>query len=577
MQNIGLEILSKELSRNDKLKVIYKNTCPQANIEAGEIIIPPINGFSEEDIMKIRTFFYHESFHILYTTGKLTEGFQGEIENSLEDVRIERKGSEDYIGIRKSFEQSWEYWSKKLIEDEVEIDGVKIKREKNKYREALINMQLLSCGVKPKAILNDEVRELIDLCYDDYLKVRSAKNTDDVREIAKIIYGKMKHEFEKEKKEKDDDNKKGEKDKGKKKVKKSEGKGDRDNQENEEMNEDENSEENGEKKEDESDKDKTDEFENVMKQEKKNTKEDEIAKEIEKKVQERTDKGGYVSNTENDKIIIPDGDLREYVKMKEDIKGFINSLTHHLKQILKTLSLSRKHAYLHSGKIDWQRMVAIGKNLDKRVYYKEEEGIKLDTCVSILLDESGSMGSRIESYKLLAIALSEALAQIGIPFEIIGHTAYGSIPYDRRMIGHMRQIPIVLKQYKAFGETFNLVRGRLDAIRGSGENVDGEALGYICNRILTRREKRKVVFVLSDGEPASGENIDDQLSYHLKETIKENEKKGCEIYGFGIGTKSPGRYYKRFVYMEDLGKDDVLFFKSMAKILMNGYADCEVK
>jgi hypothetical protein len=69
-----------------------------------------------------------------------------------------------------------------------------------------------------------------------------------------------------------------------------------------------------------------------------------------------------------------------------------------------------------------QKNQKIAKNLTKNVFYTQKQGVSLDTTVSILVDESGSMDDKISNCRSLAIAISEVLERLKIKFEILGHT-----------------------------------------------------------------------------------------------------------------------------------------------------------
>ena len=54
----------------------------------------------------------------------------------------------------------------------------------------------------------------------------------------------------------------------------------------------------------------------------------------------------------------------------------------------------------------------------------------------------------------------------------------------------------------------------------------GEALWWVLQEMVTLKEKRKVILIITDGDPNSRENT--------REAIKAGKQMNMEIYGIGI-------------------------------------------
>ena len=72
------------------------------------------------------------------------------------------------------------------------------------------------------------------------------------------------------------------------------------------------------------------------------------------------------------------------------------------------------------------------------------------------------------------------------------------------------------------------------------ENIDGEALNWAYNKMITRKEERKILMVISDGAPVDDStlstNSSDFLETNLKKTVKWIENKtNLELLAIGIG------------------------------------------
>jgi|TARA_B100001765_G_scaffold207607_1_gene165914 cobaltochelatase CobT len=87
------------------------------------------------------------------------------------------------------------------------------------------------------------------------------------------------------------------------------------------------------------------------------------------------------------------------------------------------------------------------------------------------------------------------------------------------------------------------------------ENIDGEALIWAHNRLVTRTEERKVLMVISDGLPVDNStllvNPSSYLEQHLKYAIDTIESQSeVELIAIGIG-HDVTHHYRRAVTITD--------------------------
>jgi cobaltochelatase CobT len=87
------------------------------------------------------------------------------------------------------------------------------------------------------------------------------------------------------------------------------------------------------------------------------------------------------------------------------------------------------------------------------------------------------------------------------------------------------------------------------------ENIDGEALIWAHNRIVTRTEQRKILMVISDGLPVDNStllvNSSNYLEQHLKYAIGMIESQSpVELVAIGIG-HDVTHHYRRAVTITD--------------------------
>jgi cobalamin biosynthesis protein CobT len=269
-----------------------------------------------------------------------------------------------------------------------------------------------------------------------------------------------------------------------------------------------------------------------------------------------------------------DEDKASFKDKRESMSVGVASLTGALEQALRSLTRVRRNPYQRHGKIDRKRLVAISKGLSKEVFYRKTEGLDLDVAVELVIDESGSMGGACREVGKLAIAIGESLKAIGVPFEITGSTtAYcqgdRSIP---EMDGMDRTNPIVYRHYKTFDEDWASVRQRLVHVGSDMHNVDGEVVEYAAFRLAQRKERRKIVFSLSDGEPCAGHGNDMVMAKNLRKVCKKARKSGVEVYGFGVGTYGPEPLYgkENFMFLEKADSMGPEFVKDFARKVTGG-------
>lgn len=222
---------------------------------------------------------------------------------------------------------------------------------------------------------------------------------------------------------------------------------------------------------------------------------------------------------------------------------------------------------------------------DVRVFSRREEIKAKDTAVSLLIDNSGSMkGTKVRTAMVAGYALAQTLERVKIPCEVLGFTTgdHASLPQavQEQIQKHwyggggasgprfQRYWPIVMPVYKAFDERINAeVKKRIaftaNAQKGLQGNIDGESLEYAAIRLAKRKEKRKVIFVLSDGHPAGAENCDG----HLKLMVDRLTKAGFDLIGIGIEDSSVRDFYPKHMVLHNVADLPAMVMTELRKVL----------
>lgn len=249
-----------------------------------------------------------------------------------------------------------------------------------------------------------------------------------------------------------------------------------------------------------------------------------------------------------------DGELLPYRRL-------VARLAHQLQRLL--LARQRRHWSLdqEEGLLDASRLARLIADPSRaEIFRVEEDGPFRQTCVTLLLDNSGSMrGHPITVAALTADILARALERCGIKVEILGYTtaewdggaparqwAQAGRPADPGRLNSARHIV-----YKAMDTPWRRARRGLGLMLKDDllkENIDGEALWWACQRLLVRPEPRRLLIVVSDGAPMDkatlAANPRGYLDQHLHQVVAWVEKNtDIELRAIGIGHQV-GRYYR---------------------------------
>jgi hypothetical protein len=258
----------------------------------------------------------------------------------------------------------------------------------------------------------------------------------------------------------------------------------------------------------------------------------------------------------------PRGDYEVYRALRSEVQREVGFLAHRLTNLIREEVYLRFGGYFRTGKLNmaklWRQRLGYF-----RLFQRSITGGQRGVAFTLLVDESASMKGQ-DKYKIAtktALLLGETLEQIEVPLEIIGYTTadfeartalqLGLTPaYEYRAT---RCSPLEHRIYKRFDEPYHVVRMRLTGIQPRHNNWDEEHLLFAFRRIQGRNEQRKVIIVISDGQP----NGDAE---HLIRTVALLESLGCKIVGVGIGAEFVREIYRNAIVVSD--------FRQMAEELL---------
>jgi cobalamin biosynthesis protein CobT len=222
---------------------------------------------------------------------------------------------------------------------------------------------------------------------------------------------------------------------------------------------------------------------------------------------------------------------------------------------------------------------------DDRVFTRREEAQSLDTAISLVLDCSGSMmGERMKLSAEAAYALGCVLHRLNVTFECLGFTDNGSDPrvntpsYAAEVAAAhaiapiVRSVPIIMPKFKTFEERWTQpVQRRFAHVYNHdggyyggggvvpfGSTPEGCGVQFAARRLLARKEKRKIMIVMTDGEPMgqnyAGWGAGRPYTQQARETVKSVSAAGIDLIGIGIQHTGPKGYYPNSMVINNLSE-----------------------
>lgn len=197
------------------------------------------------------------------------------------------------------------------------------------------------------------------------------------------------------------------------------------------------------------------------------------------------------------------------------------------------LQAEREFFYSDYGSLCVNKLWNIGRTNDRKLFKREFSEDAIDFAVEILIDASGSQQSRQSQVALQGYILSAALSSVHIPHRVMGFCTFGDCT--------------ILRRYRDYDEGEN-ANERIFEFYGSANNRDGLAIRAAAESLFHRKEKQKLLIVLSDGVPndiitsrkKSGKYKPYVSDYAVRDTAAEVlslKTKGITVLGILVGSE----------------------------------------
>lgn len=206
-----------------------------------------------------------------------------------------------------------------------------------------------------------------------------------------------------------------------------------------------------------------------------------------------------------------------------------------LRGMVQSSQDNRNHAKRQGLRVATHRLAASQAG-ESRLFIQRQHRIAPNAAVHLLVDISGSMGKPIgegnRKYFHVAneAALALAMALEGIP---------GVVPAVSYFPGIHQEVSIALLPKQS-------VRHRAACFdqKPRGCTPMAQAMWFAANSLLAQKPKRKLMIVLTDGDP------DDWAATH--DIVDRCRRSGFELLGIGIQTRSVEKFFPQSIVINDV-------------------------
>lgn len=206
-----------------------------------------------------------------------------------------------------------------------------------------------------------------------------------------------------------------------------------------------------------------------------------------------------------------------------------------LRGMVQSSQDNRNHAKRHGLRVATHRLAASQAG-ESRLFIQRRPRIAPNAAVHLLVDISGSMGKPIGegNRKYFHVANEAALALVmaleGIP---------GVVPAVSYFPGIHQEVSVALLPKQS-------VRHRAAYFdqKPRGCTPMAQAMWFAANSLLAQKQKRKLMIVLTDGDP------DDWAATH--DIVDRCRRSGFELLGIGIQTRSVERFFPQSIVINDV-------------------------
>ena len=247
--------------------------------------------------------------------------------------------------------------------------------------------------------------------------------------------------------------------------------------------------------------------------------------------------------------------IQQYQSVAPPLLAISKQIQKRLQRVFKDMSFTGKESALLMGRRIEPRLLMDreGRFFSRNRLPSEKKSL----AVAVLMDESGSMADqdRVTYARAAGIIIYDFCKAMDVPILIMGHTDDSNVQ---------------IYAYTDFDSMDKMDRYRLMDLSARYGNRDGAALRYVAERLLKQPEEKKLLLLVSDGQPAgTGGYLGSAAEADLR-GIKEYTNKGILFVAAAIGDDKENIeriYGDAFLDISDLTKLPFLLVKKIEKEL----------
>ena len=248
--------------------------------------------------------------------------------------------------------------------------------------------------------------------------------------------------------------------------------------------------------------------------------------------------------------------IQQYQSVAPPLLAISKQIQKRLQRVFKDMSFTGKESALLMGRRIEPRLLMDreGRFFSRNRLPSEKKSL----AVAVLMDESGSMADqdRVTYARAAGIIIYDFCKAMDVPILIMGHTDDSNVQ---------------LYAYTDFDSMDKMDRYRLMDLSARYGNRDGAALRYVAERLLKQPEEKKLLLLVSDGQPAgTGGYLGSAAEADLRGIKKEYTNKGILFVAAAIGDDKENIeriYGDAFLDISDLTKLPFLLVKKIEKEL----------
>ncbi|TDX26783.1 cobalamin biosynthesis protein CobT [Modicisalibacter xianhensis] len=221
--------------------------------------------------------------------------------------------------------------------------------------------------------------------------------------------------------------------------------------------------------------------------------------------------------------------------MQNEVRATTSRIRTQLMGLVQASQRTSHRTVRHGKRLDTARLARLASG-DTRVFRQPSPRRRPNTAVHLLVDVSSSMAHGHSNGKLPFEIAREAALAIGLALEAIN-----GVNPAVTFFGGYEQAPVF--SAVRHGESVSRNVGRF-TMRPTGTTPMAEAIWYSAFELVQTREERKLLVVVTDGDP------NEAAPTHT--VVQLCEASGVEVIGLGIACHAVSRFFSNHVVIDSV-------------------------